>query len=487
MQEVITKEQIRVLYTSGEETVISLVQGLLDKISQLECLVESQEKRIMALEEQLKKNSRNSDKPPSSDGLKRKIANSRTKSSRQSGGQKGHDGHTLKMVSEPDHVREHVADECSRCHHSLQDTEVLEYKKRQVFDIPPLQLEVTEHQAEVKKCCHCGTITTAEFPAGITQSVQYGPRIKSFSVYLMQYQLLPFERTTELLEDIFCQSISEGTLYNWNRVAYQALENTEEDIKQQLIQSPVNHFDETGAFCQNKLNWLHVVSNASLTYYAIHPKRGKKAMDEINILPQYKGNAVHDFWSSYFPYKCKHVICNAHLIRELTASSENLNQKWSSQMTKLLLTIKKRVEQSASRENSLDDLTLRQFEKAYDKLVRKGLRLNPIRDKKNSKRGRQKQTKATNLLIRLKEYRSSILAFMYDFSIPFTNNLAERDLRMVKVKQKISGTFRSREGASFFCRIRGFISTVKKCKLNVLQAISQTFLDLSVSLGCVAE
>lgn len=351
-----------------------------------------------------------------------------------------------------------------------------------MFDIPPLKLEVTEHQAEVKKCRHCGMINTAEFPADVVQSVQYGPRIKSFSVYLMQYQLLPSERTTELLEDIFSQPISEGTLYNWNRVAYQALENTEAGIKQQLIQSPVNHFDETGTFCQNKLNWLHVVSNSNLTYYAIHPKRGKKAMDAINILPQYKGHAVHDFWSSYLPYPCMHVICNAHLIRELTAVAENLNQTWPSQMKELLLSIKKRVEKSCSRETSLDEPTLRLFEKEYNKLVRQGLHLNPIRDKKNLKRGRPKQTKATNLLIRLKEYGSSILAFMYNFEIPFTNNLAERDLRMVKVKQKISGTFRSREGASFFCRIRGFISTVKKNDLNVMHSISQTFLGNQIPL-----
>lgn len=477
MPDLITKGQIRALYNAGEEAVETLVQGLLDKISHLEHLIESQEKRIMALEEQLKKNSRNSDKPPSSDGLKRQIPSSRTKSSRQSGGQKGHDGHTLKMVDKPDLVRKHAVDQCSQCHNSLQDIDVAEYKKRQVFDIPPLKLEVTEHQAEVKKCYRCGKMNTAKFPTDVSQSVQYGPRIKSFSVYLMQYQLIPSERTTELLEDIFSQPISEGTLYNWNRAAYQGLENTEAEIKRQLIQSPVVHFDETGTFCQSKLNWLHVVSNSRLTYYEIHPKRGKIAMNEINILPQYKGHAVHDFWSSYLPYLCKHVICNAHLIRELNALSETLNQKWPSQMTELLLSIKKRVEQSSSRKNSLDKPTLKLFEKKYDKLIRQGLCLNPIRNKRNQKRGRQKQTKATNLLIRLKQYRSSILAFMYEFRIPFTNNLAERDLRMVKVKQKISGTFRSREGAFFFCRIRGFISTVKKNNLNVLESISHTFLN----------
>ena len=487
MPDLSTKEQIRALYNAGEEAVVTLVQGLFDKISHLEQLVESQEKRIMILEEQLKKNSRNSDKPPSSDGLRRKFTRSRTKSSRQSGGQKGHNGHTLKMVDKPDQIQKHVLDQCCHCHNPLKDTDIIAYKKRQVFDIPPLKLEVTEHQAEIKKCCHCGKTNTAQFPPGVTQSVQYGPGIKSFSVYLMQYQLIPSERTTELLEDIFSQSISEGTLYNWNRTAYQNLEYTEAVIKQQLIGSPVVHFDETGTFCQNKLNWLHVVSNSHLTYYDIHPKRGKKAMDDINVLPQYKGHAVHDFWSSYLPYECKHVICNAHLIRELTALSETLNQKWSSQMRQLLLSIKKRVEQSSSIENSFDKLTLELLEKKYDKLIQEGLRLNPIKDKKNQRRGRQKQSKATNLLVRLKEYRSSILAFMYNRRIPFTNNLAERDLRMVKVKQKISGTFRSREGACFFCRIRGFISTIKKNKLNVLESISHTFLNLQFVLKFMTE
>jgi transposase len=477
MKDLATREQIKALYESGEDAVITLIQSLLDKISRFEQVIESQEKRIMALEEQLKKNSRNSDKPPSSDGLKRQIKNSRPKSSRKKGGQKGHRGHTLEMVDRPHHILHHSIKECSRCHGLLCDSEVIEYKKRQVFDIPPLMLEVTEHQAEVKKCPHCGTINTAAFPAEIAQAVQYGPRIKSFSVYLMQYQLLPSQRTTELLEDIFSHPISEGTLYNWNQAAYHALENTEAEIKQQLIQSSINHFDETGFFCQNKLNWLHVVSNSGLTYYSAHPKRGKEAMDTINILPQYKGKAVHDFWNSYLKYDCEHIICNAHLLRELTALSEFQNHKWPSQIIELLLSIKKRVEQSPPQKNSLDPMTLHKFEREYDNLVLKGFLLNPIHDKKNSKRGRPKQTKATNLLIRLKEYRSNILAFMYDFRVPFTNNLAERDLRMVKVKQKISGTFRSQEGASFFCRIRGFISTVKKNNLNVLYSISQTFLD----------
>jgi transposase len=459
-----------------------VIERLLEENAQLRKIVEAHEKRIMALEECLKKDSHNSDKPPSSDGLKRQGKGSRPKSSRKSGGQKGHDGNTLKMVDKPDNIEHHGIAECAHCHHPLADCESMGYKKRQVFDIPPLNLQVTEHRGEIKKCPHCGTINTAVFPEEAAQAVQYGPRIKSLSVYLMQYQLLPSQRSAELLEDIFSHPISEGTLYNWNQAAFCALENTEAEIKQQLLQFPVNHFDETGIFAQNKLKWLHVASNPRLTYYAVHSKRGRAAMDAINILPQYSGKAVHDFWNSYFKYECEHVICNAHLLRELTALSESFPEgtdsgihNWPSQIMKLLLTIKKQVEQSPPEENSLDSPTLRQFEKRYDQLIDEGLRLHPVRQKNKQKRGRPKQSKATNLLIRLKEHRSSILAFMYDFRTPFTNNLAERDLRMTKVKQKISGTFRSPEGASFFCRIRGFISTVKKNNLNVLDSISQSF------------
>jgi transposase len=477
MKDLSTRERIKALYTAGEEAVTAVIESLLEENSQLRKIVEAHEKRIMALEERLKKNSHNSDKPPSSDGLKRPTKSSRPKSSRKSGGQKGHNGNTLKMVDKPDNIEHHSIEECSHCHHPLANSEIMGYKKRQVFDIPLLKLVVTEHRAAVKKCSNCGTINTAAFPAEAVQAVQYGPRIKSFSVYLMQYQLLPSQRTTELLEDILSHPISEGTLYNWNQAAYYVLEHTEAEIKKQLLYSPINHFDEIGIFTQNKLKWLHVTSNSRLTYYAVHSKRGRAAMDAINILPQYQGKAVHDFWNSYFKYECEHAICNAHLLRELTALSESFNHNWPSQIMKLLLTIKKQVEQRPANENSLDPLTLQQFEKRYDRLVGEGLRLHPVRERNNQKRGRPKQTKATNLLIRLKEYRSNVLAFMYDFRIPFTNNLAERDLRMMKVKQKISGTFRSPEGTSFFCRIRGFISTVKKNNLNVLDSISQTFLD----------
>ena len=475
MMDLDTKLQIKAIYNAGEEAVITLVLGLLEKTFQLEHVIKSQEERIKALEEKLKKDSRNSNKPPSSDGLKRKPKGKRPKSNRKTGGQKGHKGSTLNQVDNPDHVHNHTLDECSNCQCSLQDSLVLDHKKRQVFDVPPLALEVYEHRAEVKKCPRCGVINTATFPESVLQVVQYGARIKSLVVYLMQYQLLPSERTTELIKDLFSHPISEGTLFNWNQAAYQTLEKTEAEIKQQLLQSPVNHFDETGMFCENKLNWLHVVSNPALTYFEIHPKRGQEAINTINILPHYKGTAVHDFWKPYLKYNSNHSMCNAHLLRELTALYESKKQKWSTQIQKLLVTIKKRVEHISQQANSLDPTILRKFELEYDKLVSEGLNLNPVKVKKAKKRGRQKQSEATNLLLRLKNYRSYVLAFMYDFRVPFTNNLAERDLRMAKVKQKISGTFRSRDGANIFCRVRGFIATAKKNDLNIMDSISQVF------------
>lgn len=340
-----------------------------------------------------------------------------------------------------------------------------------------LRLEVTEHRAEVKRCPHCGTSNQALFPQEVTKDTQYGDHIKSLSVYLTQYQLLPYDRTTELLNELFSSPISEASLYNWNEKAYQALEKPEQVISEQLQQAPVINVDETGIFCKNKLHWLHVASTPNLTYYGIHAKRGKEATDAFGILPYYKKTAVHDFWKPYLQYVCGHAFCNAHIMRELTCAFEQKNQSWANELKVLLLEINKQVEQCKRSKNNLSQNDLHEFDRRYNDLLETGFRLNPnssIQDLP-SKRVRPKQSKVKNLLDRLRDYRLQVLAFMYDFQIPFTNNLAERDLRMAKVKQKISGTFRSSEGALFFCRIRGYISTVKKNNQKVLDALYQAF------------
>jgi len=465
----LTREDILRIYEAGPDAVVQLVESLLAMITQLRL-------RIEAVESQQAKDSHNSHKPPSSDGLKRMTKSLRAKSARSSGGQKGHSGHTLTMAETPDSIVVHPVNQCQECNSLLNGIDVT-YVARQVFDIPPLFLEVTEHRAEVKDCPYCGAKNQALFPEEVTKTTQYGNRIKSLSVYLMQYQLLPYDRTAELLSDFFSSPISEASLYNWNEKAYQVLEKSEQTISAQLQQSPVMNVDETSVFCQNKLHWLHVASTPNLTYYGIHAKRGKEAIDDLDILPRYKGTAVHDFWKPYLQYTCGHAFCNAHIMRELTYAFEQKNQIWANELTTLLLEINEQVEQHKYSKSSLSQNDLDRFYYRYNALLEIGFRLNPNPSVQDlpKKRGRPRQSKVKNLLDRLRDYCPQVLSFMYNAGVPFTNNLAERDLRMTKVKQKISGTFRSLEGALFFCRIKGYISTVKKNHQKVLDALLSAF------------
>ncbi len=478
------QEDVNSIYAKGPEALYDFIKSLMDhydtQINELKNIISKQNDRIEDLEARLCKNSNNSNKPPSSDGLRKERKKRKEKSSgKKAGGQKGHKGSSLKKVKTPDHTEIHNVNECSGCNASLDDTEANAYRERQVFDIPSIKIEVTEHKAEIKVCPHCGIENEAIFPEDIRKAAQYGKRIKGLIVYLSQYQLIPYERIVELLNDIFEHPISKGTIYNFNKNGYEYLENFETAIKKQLVHSPVVHSDETGVNCNKKLNWLHVVSTSKLTYYLIHAKRGKEAMDEMDILPHYNGTVVHDFWKSYLKYSCHHAICNAHILRELEFVSEHYNQKWATEMQTLLLDIKNRV---ANRTTRLNQTTVEFFEKEYDIILKKGFIKNPWMNNGAGKRGRKKQTKARNLLERLKNYKKEILAFMYDFKIPFDNNQAERDLRMAKVQQKISGCFRSKEGGAFFARIRGCISTVRKNDVNVFDALQNLFAERKITL-----
>lgn len=476
-EQLFTLKDILRIYEAGPDAVVQFVMQLNELLLTATTTIAQLQLRIEALESQLSKDSHNSHKPPSSDGLKRMTKSLRAKSTRFSGGQEGHPGHTLSMVKNPNEIIVHRVKQCQGCNGSLEETIATDYVQRQVFDIPPLRLKVTEHHAEIKQCPHCGASNQALFPQEVTKNTQYGDNVKSLAVYLTQYQLLPYERTTELLNDLFSCSITEGSLYNWNKKAYQTLKKPEQLIINQLQQASVLNVDETGVFCQNKSQWLHVASTSRLTHYGIHAKRGKEATDALGILPHYKGTAVHDFWKSYLQYDCGHAFCNAHIMRELTYAFEQENQPWANELKALLLTSNEQVGQHKHFKNSLSENNLHEIERQYDALLEIGFRMNPnppIQDLPK-KRGRPKQSKVKNLLDRLQDYRSQVLAFMYDFQIPFTNNLAERDLRMAKVKQKISGTFRSPEGALFFCRIRGYISTMKKNHQKVLDTLISAF------------
>jgi transposase len=464
-----SEAEVRAAFREGEEAVIKLFFETLGKLAE----------RIQNLEDQLAKNSRNSGKPPSSDGYDQgapRPKSLRKRSRRKSGGQRGHPGETLKAVEKPDLIKVHRVHECRHCGQSLQRRKAIGHEKRQVFDLPQVQMQVTEHRAEIKSCARCGKETHATFPHEVSHAVQYGSEIKAQMVYLNTEQHLPLERTCDLLDEFYNHRLSEGTIVTACAEAAQKVEKSNQAVKEHLVeQEKVAHFDETGMVVNGVLHWLHTASTSLLTYYAMHPKRGSAAINEINILPRFQGRAVHDDLASYFQYEVEHALCNAHHLRTLLFLLERYPQKWVQDLLELLLKIKAKVE--AVKRKAETALSVRQtnaFSQAYDELVKKGLRANPPSKKNRRKpgqRGRLKQSPAHNLLLRLREHKEAVLAFMYDFKVPFDNNQAERDLRMMKVKQKVSGGFRSTAGAQNFCAIRGYLSTARKNGVKALAAL----------------
>ena len=481
----LSREEALAIYHAGPELVVRVllemdgrIHALEQQVQDLNARLDVSEKRVRYLEDQLAKNSRNSSKPPSMDGFKKPSPKSlRKKGRRKSGGQPGHAGHTLKMVEEPDHTEVHRVEECECCHRSLIDHEPDCVEKRQVHDLPPRRLVVAEHQVEIKLCT-CGHLNKAAFPEGVTAPVQYGPRARAAAVYLNNYQFLPYERTCDLLDDLLACPMSEGTLANIIAECHQRLEDPVARIKEQIAQAAVAHFDETGSRVDGKLWWLHAASTVNATYYDIHRKRGNEAFDAIGILPGFIGYAVHDFWKPYFVYSCLHGLCNAHHLRELIFVHEQHQQQWAGRMIDCLLDIKDAVDRAVQTTGRLPEKQIQAFEARYQQILDEGYAQNPLPPppaNAKKKRGRRKKTKPRNLLERLDEHREEALAFMYDLNVPFDNNQAERDIRMMKVQQKISGMFRTEEGAKAFCRIRSYISTARKNAVGAIDALARVF------------
>lgn len=472
------RDEIRAVYNAGPEAVIALVEQLYALIEPQQVQLATLTARVKELEDQLATNSRNSSKPPSSDGAGRQTQSLRTASDKKSGGQPGHAGTTLKQVPVPDVRLPHPPVACAACGTSLEKVAGrLTAERRQIFDLPPLKVEVTEHRVVAKDCPACGEPNLGSFPAEVRPGAQYGAGVKGLAVYLSHYHLLPSRRTCEILEDLLGQPIAEGTLQSALSVCADALAEIEAAIKQGVAQAAVGHFDETGMSVAGKRQWLHVASTAQLTHYAPHGKRGTEATTEIGILPVFGGTAVHDGLRSYLSYDCQHSLCNAHHLRELTFIHEQMGQAWAGEMKRVLVEIKAAVAAAQQRgAEALAASQLEEFERRYRAILDQGFVLEQAAPPPpTGRRGRKKQSKAKNLLDRLDRYRRETLAFMYDFAVPFDNNLAERDLRMMKVQQKISGCFRTTAGATAFCRIRGYISTLKKQGHQVLAALKSVF------------
>jgi transposase len=484
----LTREELQVIYDAGPDAVFALMETLFatitaqhERITALEAQNAQLVARVQELESRLSKNSHNSSKPPSSDGLSKKSpkpSSLRPKTDRGRGGQRGHPGHTLELVDNPEHTLVHAPQTCATCGLPLQDAPVVGEERRQVFDLPPLKVEVTEHRALTCVCPGCQALNQGQFPSGITQPAQYGPALLGLCVYLNVYQLLPLARIEELLQDLLGQSPCQGTLAGAVASCYRGLEPVEAAIKAAITAASVLHSDETGIRVVKQLHWVHVACTQNLTFYAHHPKRGREAFAAIDVLPHFEGTSVHDSLVSYHApdYACTHALCNAHLLRELLGLFETTHQTWSQRMSALLRSLKRAKEDALSRgQQALDPEILLRYRSIYERIIARGLRQNPSPER-TGKRGRPANGDARSLLLRLKERQDEVLRFATDFAVPFDNNQAERDLRMIKVQQKVSGCFRSIAGADQFCRIRGYISTLRKQKGAILNALRSVFL-----------
>lgn len=444
-----------------------------DRIVELDHKLEERDEIILGLKNKLAKNSRNSSKPPSTDGYAKPSPKSLRNCTKKNGGQQGHKGGTLKQVKNPDDRITLEASCCDNCGTSLDSERVLSQVKRQVFDIPQMFLGVLEYLAEVKGCPKCGKVVTAEFPAGVSGSVQYGQNIKALAAYFNNRQFLPLDRTCETLEDLFGHRVSEAMVIESTKSLADCVKPANEVIKGQLLDVEVMNNDETGLRLNGGNYWLHVASTDRLTHYGAHRKRGKDATDAIGILPRFDGISVHDHWAPYYNYDCEHALCNAHQLRKLTFLYERRKQKWAQQMIELLLEIKSAVDLAGAQ--GIGPPEVWEYEKRYEQIVREGLKYNPL-PKSGFKRDMNLEKRDTlNMVERLRDYKTEILRFMHDSRVPFDNNLAERDIRMMKVKQKISGCFRTVEGMEDFCEIRGYVSTARKNGVRAFEAIQRAF------------
>ena len=475
----ILRPTIQAAFDQGGVDAVVKVVGEIN--GEFEARIGKLEARIIELESRLNKNSSNSSKPPSSDGLKRPNRDNRDKSlrakntGRKPGGQPGHPGQTLKASESPDITLNLPLNSCPECGGDLTDEPTQSEENRQVFDLPDIKMLVTEYLAERKRCPHCGALVSAGFPCGVTAPVQYGPGMQSAMTYLNVRQVIPCERVAEVCQDLFGHRPGAGSVVRSAARCADLLAPCVDEIRNTLRQAPVLHADETGVRCIGKTHWLHVASTATHSLFSHSPKRGVEGFASAKVLSNYRGTLVHDFWGPYDQLTCKHSRCNAHLLRELKAFTET-GHRWAGEIITVLLDMKKAVEEARRKgRQQVEAAHRKRLESRYDEWIKAGLQAHPEITKPTGKRGRVRQSKETNLLRRMRDKREEVLRFLSDIGVPFDNNQAERDLRMIKVQQKVSGCFRSEKGAARFCVISSFISTVRKKGLNLMESIKSAF------------
>lgn len=474
--------QANQILRDGLKEAIAGIGSLQEQANSLQAVIDAQKERIKTLERQQAKDSHNSSLPPSSDRFTRVPKSLRHKSGKKPGGQFGHRGHHLKQVETPDTLHIHPVERCECCHQDLRSQAGQIVERRQVIDLPSKRLWVSEHGVEEKQCPVCYHLTRAAFPAAVSAPAQYGRGIQTLATYLVESQSVPYARASQLLQDLFGVQLSAGSIATFVKACHQQLAEVETGLKAALIKAKVIHQDETGLHVGNEGWWVHVCSTDRLTHYAAHPSRGSKALDTIGIAPQFRGTSVHDGLQSYQSYSFTQALCNVHHLRELTFVEEELKQVWAGKMKELLLEMKAAVEQAKALSfHELDLLMLARLLQRYDEILAEGYQANPPppppKKSESGKRkpGRAKQDPARNLLDRLSQGKWAVLRFLHDFAVPFDNNQAERDLRMIKVQQKVSGGFRTEEGIAIFCRIRSYLSTLRKQGIAVFSALDQTF------------
>jgi transposase len=383
-------------------------------------------------------------------------------------------------VALPDKVVEHRLAHCPQCQTPLEDAAVVLRERRQVHDLPPgVRLQITEHQALHVRCPHCAHVSVGAFPAEAPSRAQYGAQARALAVYLVEQQHLPLGRVQQLLGDVLGMRLGRGTLVSWIGQAARILQPIEQQIKVALSQAPVLHHDETGVRRASQLAWAHVTSTSRLTHYAIHARRGREATDAIGILPHFTGVSVHDGWGSYSVYtRCRHALCNVHHLRELTFLQEEYQQAWAADLKALLREMKAATDHARTRGHlHLPPAERTALRARYHALLASGLAANPPPDhaRRARQRGRLTQSPMRNLLERLLLRQDQVLAFLDDLTIPFDNNQAERDLRGLKIQQKVSGCFRSDRGADAYATIRGYLATLCKQGQSLLAALNAVF------------